>query len=217
MQSPIDKEASMSKALDEMFVTGSDDESYVDSMSNSGDDDEVMSNVGKEDQVDSDESGTPPAVTPVDLAENELREQQGPTLGTNEGIVEAGGLVNDAFNGIPTKQVAQKEPRRWPRVSPGKGKSTRVGQKTKRHRKFKAASISNSSYRRLLRRGGVKRVAKDCYETSHQALREFLENALAAAVLYMEHGKRKTITKADIVMGLKNESGGCPVTLYGYV
>lgn len=63
--------------------------------------------------------------------------------------------------------------------------------------------LTRPAIRRLARRGGVKRISDDTYETAQTAQRLFLELVIRDAVLYTEHARRKTVTTLDIVYSLK--------------
>jgi histone H4 len=63
--------------------------------------------------------------------------------------------------------------------------------------------LTRPAIRRLARRGGVKRISDDTYETAQSAQRIFLELVIRDAVLYTEHARRKTVTTLDIVYSLK--------------
>ena len=74
------------------------------------------------------------------------------------------------------------------------------------------SGISIPAIRRLARRGGVKRISQLIYEETRSILRSFLEKVLKDAIIYTEHGKRKTVTSLDVIYALKRQ-GRC---LYGY-
>ena len=63
--------------------------------------------------------------------------------------------------------------------------------------------LTRPAIRRLARRGGVKRISDDTYETAQDAQRLFLELVIRDAVLYTEHARRKTVTALDVVYSLK--------------
>ena len=46
----------------------------------------------------------------------------------------------------------------------------------------------------------------------HRSLKVFLENVIRDAVVYAEHGRRKTVTGLDVVYALKRQNR----TLYGF-
>ena len=72
--------------------------------------------------------------------------------------------------------------------------------------------ISNPSIRRLARRGGVKRISGMIYDEVRTALIRFLEGVIEDSVVYMDHGRRKTVMAHDVANALKKR--GCK--LYGY-
>ncbi|CAH3182154.1 unnamed protein product, partial [Porites lobata] len=71
----------------------------------------------------------------------------------------------------------------------------------KRHRKIlrdNIQGITKPAIRRLVRRGGVKRISGLIYEKTRGVLKVFLENVIRDAVTYTEHTKRKTVTAMDV-------------------
>lgn len=102
----------------------------------------------------------------------------------------------------------------------GKGIPQRGGKGVKkitpsRHRKVVRElihGITKPSIRRLARRGGVKRIAKEVYDETRYVLKEFIQNIVRDAVTYVEHARRKTVTAMDIVYALKRNGR----TIYGF-
>lgn len=72
--------------------------------------------------------------------------------------------------------------------------------------------ITKPAFRRLARRGGVKRISGLIYEETRGVLKVFLENVIRDAVTYTEHAKRKTVTAMDVVYSLKRQGR----ILYGF-
>ncbi|KAF3637695.1 Histone H4 [Capsicum annuum] len=66
--------------------------------------------------------------------------------------------------------------------------------------------------RKLVRRGGVKRISGLIYEETRGVLKIFLENVICDAVTYTEHARRKSVTDMDVVYALKIQGR----TLYGF-
>ena len=77
---------------------------------------------------------------------------------------------------------------------------------------FVAGTFLVAGFRRLARRGGVKRISGLIYEETRGVLKVFLENVIRDAVTYTEHAKRKTVTAMDVVYALKRQGR----TLYGF-
>jgi len=78
-----------------------------------------------------------------------------------------------------------------------------------RHRKAlrdNINGITKADIRRLARRGGVKRLSGLVYDETRNALKQFLEKVIRAAVTYTEHRRSKTVTAMDIVHGLKQSN-----------
>ena len=101
-----------------------------------------------------------------------------------------------------------------PNASRGKG-GKGLGYNAKRHRKVlrdNIQGVTKPAIRRLARRGGVKRISGLMYEETRGVLKVFLENVIRDAVVYAEHGRRKTVTGLDVVYALKRQGR----TLYGF-
>lgn len=104
----------------------------------------------------------------------------------------------------------------------GKGKGGRPltlggkgGKGMKRHRKVlrdNIQGVTKPAIRRLCRRAGVKRISSMVYETVRGKLKTFLDGVIRDAVVYCEHGHRKTVTAMDVVLGLKRSQG---MSFYG--
>ncbi|KAK9697925.1 hypothetical protein RND81_08G070100 [Saponaria officinalis] len=72
----------------------------------------------------------------------------------------------------------------------------------KRHRKVlrdNIQGITKPAIRRLVRRGGVKRIGGLIYEETRGMLKIFLENVIRDTVTYTEHARRKTVV-VDLVL-----------------
>jgi histone H4 len=65
--------------------------------------------------------------------------------------------------------------------------------------------------KRLARRAGVKRIARDMYDETREALKSFLRGVIGDAVMIMGD-KRKTLGPMDVVYALKRR--GRPI--YGF-
>ena len=57
--------------------------------------------------------------------------------------------------------------------------------------------------RRLVRRGGVKRISAFIYDDTRAVLQSFLENVFRDSITYTEHARRKTVIALDVVYALK--------------
>nr|CAG8591195.1 3493_t:CDS:10 [Entrophospora candida] len=58
--------------------------------------------------------------------------------------------------------------------------------------------ITKPSIKRLARRGGVKRISGLLYEDTRGLLKKFLEYVPRDTIIYMENGKRRTVTYMDV-------------------
>ena len=79
----------------------------------------------------------------------------------------------------------------------------------KRHRKTlrdNLKGVTNPAIRRLARRGGVKRISKLIYEEARTILKDHLATIVKDAIVYMEHGRRKTVNVKDVCYSL-NRNG----------
>ncbi|TFB03232.1 hypothetical protein CCMA1212_004485, partial [Trichoderma ghanense] len=72
--------------------------------------------------------------------------------------------------------------------------------------------ISTFVYRRLARRGGVKRISGTIYEEMRKVLKIFLEDVLRDACTYVEYRNAKTVTVEDVLHSLRRRGR----TLYGF-
>ena len=72
--------------------------------------------------------------------------------------------------------------------------------------------VTRPAIRRLARRGGIKRISGLVYKETHGVLKAFLEETLASAITYTEHGRRKNLSPADVVYALKGRGR----ILYGF-
>lgn len=72
--------------------------------------------------------------------------------------------------------------------------------------------ITKPAIRRLARRGGVKRISDEIYDSTRLILKVFLENVVRDSVTYTESAQRKTVTALDVVYALKRQGK----TLYGF-
>ena len=84
--------------------------------------------------------------------------------------------------------------------------------------------ITKGDLRRLARRGGVKRISADIYDTARQSLRDFVRDVPSSywkqsdykvvrdCVIFVEHGRRKTVLVTDVVFALRRR--GRPI--YGF-
>jgi histone H4 len=92
-----------------------------------------------------------------------------------------------------------------PRVVPPALGPGRKGMK--RHAKRRAldgsAALSRPALRRLARRGGVKRIGAGIYEEVPALAKAWIGKIVRDAVVFTEHGRRKTVTTNDVVMALK--------------
>ena len=91
-----------------------------------------------------------------------------------------------------------------------KGKAKRIVKKS--NEKVARVEITRGALRRLARRGGVKRISSNSY----QSVRDFCDNMVVKitkhSIVYAEAAKRKTVTAMDVVYALKKNGR----TLYGY-
>ena len=90
-----------------------------------------------------------------------------------------------------------------------KQKAKRLGNQTV---KATIMGITKPAIRRLARRGGVKRISQEIYDSTRLLLRTFLENVVRDSVTYTESAQRKTVTALDVVYALKRQGK----TLYGF-
>ena len=87
-----------------------------------------------------------------------------------------------------------------------------TGKRSKKVLKANGNAVSNGSIRRLARRGGVKRISAAVYGEVRDTLRRFVDGVVRDACSYTEHGKRKTVSVADIVASLRRRGRA----IYGF-
>ncbi|RPA77085.1 hypothetical protein BJ508DRAFT_213130, partial [Ascobolus immersus RN42] len=58
-------------------------------------------------------------------------------------------------------------------------------------------------FRRLARRGGVKRISATIYDDIRLTMKAYLEKILQDCVTYLEYQKRTTVTVTDVIFALK--------------
>ena len=85
-----------------------------------------------------------------------------------------------------------------PRMSISHGKKIVPPPKATRH-------IKNPWIKRLARRGGTLRLEKEAYDETRKQLHEFISEILKNSIELMEHCRRKTVTKEDVVEALKRK------------
>ena len=93
----------------------------------------------------------------------------------------------------------------------GKGKGKNHAAR-KNHTRPVLEGVTKPAIRRLARRAGVKRISSDIYEYTRDTLKTWLSRLVRDAIVYTEHGKRKTVTSLDVVYALKRQGRN----LYGY-
>ncbi|KAF2149079.1 histone-fold-containing protein [Myriangium duriaei CBS 260.36] len=96
----------------------------------------------------------------------------------------------------------------------GLGKST-AQRVPLRHRKLlrdNILGVTKPALRRLARRGGVKRMSSEIYDTIRLALKQYLERVLKDVAAISEYTNRKTVRVEDIIFVLNKQ--GRP--LYGF-
>eukprot|EP00873_Tetraselmis_striata_P001424 jgi/Tetstr1/421688/TSEL_012627.t1 len=97
--------------------------------------------------------------------------------------------------------------------APGQPARTHVQSAAKRWRKKPLpVGLSVCSIKRLARRAGVKRLSPLVIPDTRTAVRDFLSGLVSAAIKYVEHGRRRTVTVMDVLRALKLNGR----TLYGY-
>lgn len=98
----------------------------------------------------------------------------------------------------------------------GSGHKKHVGKEhAKRHSSKKTTeqkAISRPAIRRLARKGGVKRIADEVYETARECLVQFIYKIIKDAVVFTESARRITVMPMDVVQSLKRHGK----ILYGH-
>ena len=81
-----------------------------------------------------------------------------------------------------------------------------------KYHKDNIMSITNSSIRRIARRGGVKRINRYIYDQARVYLKDFLVQTIRDSIIYMDHAKRSSLSAMDVIYALKRKNR----TLYGF-
>eukprot|EP01128_Nolandella_sp_AFSM9_P007327 TRINITY_DN3986_c0_g1_i1.p1 TRINITY_DN3986_c0_g1~~TRINITY_DN3986_c0_g1_i1.p1 ORF type:complete len:609 (-),score=105.19 TRINITY_DN3986_c0_g1_i1:1411-3195(-) len=81
-----------------------------------------------------------------------------------------------------------------------------------RRRMLVGGGIPDVAMRRIMRRGGIKRIGTSLVSESESVMKVFLENVIRDATVYSEASKRKTVTAMDVVYSLKRQGR----SLYGF-
>jgi histone H4 len=68
-----------------------------------------------------------------------------------------------------------------------------------------AVELRKPSIRRLARRGGVKRLSGDTYESVRTIMKDYLKGVVRDALLVTRHAGRKTVTSEDVVFSMKQK------------
>jgi len=90
-----------------------------------------------------------------------------------------------------------------------KGKAKRLTGKTAYKR---GNQITKGALRRLARRGGVKRISNNSYDSVREFCDLMLVKVTRDSIVYAEAARRVTVTAMDVVYALKKNGK----TLYGY-
>ena len=77
--------------------------------------------------------------------------------------------------------------------------------KHKKRAKDNIQDITKFDFRRMARRGGVKRLSVLIYEESRGVLKVFLENIIRDSVTIMQHSRRSTVMVKDVLYALKRQ------------
>ncbi|KAM3137103.1 hypothetical protein pb186bvf_010831 [Paramecium bursaria] len=91
-------------------------------------------------------------------------------------------------------------------VTQGQGKTVVAKRKiaqAKAKDKHGVEHVTNGDIRRLARRGGVKRIARDTYLTTKDSILGFLNNIVRDSIVYTEHADRTTVQANDVILALK--------------
>ena len=97
----------------------------------------------------------------------------------------------------------------------GKGKGGKARGKLFNKKVDCMLSLTKPAIRRLMRRGGVKRICGAVYEELRGVVKGFMLNVIKDATLYTKHARRKTLTAIDVDFALKRQ-GKTLYTQYGY-
>lgn len=84
----------------------------------------------------------------------------------------------------------------------------------KRHREIRDSDrgLTDGAIKRIARRAGVKRIAKEIFPEARIVVKMFLERAVKNAITYTDYKKRKTVSVSDVLNGLRRQGQN----LYGF-
>eukprot|EP00933_Yihiella_yeosuensis_P023310 TRINITY_DN18153_c1_g2_i1.p1 TRINITY_DN18153_c1_g2~~TRINITY_DN18153_c1_g2_i1.p1 ORF type:complete len:314 (+),score=104.40 TRINITY_DN18153_c1_g2_i1:49-942(+) len=102
----------------------------------------------------------------------------------------------------PPKELPVPKADRRKLVGKGGGKQAQ-GAASKR--KEALGNICRADLRRIARKAGCRRLAGTIYAEAREALAGFLEKVVGDAAVYTEYAQRKTVTPADIILGLRRQ------------
>lgn len=71
--------------------------------------------------------------------------------------------------------------------------------------------LSHQGIRRLMRRTGIRRIQPHTYNIVQHMTREWMVKILSAANVFMEYGRRRTVTKEDVERALKFHARTSPL------
>ena len=84
--------------------------------------------------------------------------------------------------------------------------STKGAKKQRKVIRDSIARITEPAIKRILRRGGVKRIGKMIYEEMRGILKVFLEDIIKDMIAFTEHADRKTVKLEDLEAALSNNN-----------
>lgn len=66
----------------------------------------------------------------------------------------------------------------------------------------KNSTLAKPAVKRLARRAGIKRMSGETFDTVRDQLDVFITKIVKDCMLYMNHGRRKTVTSGDVLCAL---------------
>ncbi len=110
------------------------------------------------------------------------------------------------FKAAPRPPIAGKMPK------PAYDRLNKRLEERRRQQRSALLGITKPDFRRLARRGGVKRISAEIYPDARQALKDFLSRVVGTAIIYTEHSHRRTVSVQDVLYALKQQGR----TVYGF-
>lgn len=113
--------------------------------------------------------------------------------------------IADALVSDPSDPVGPREPLAENR-NLGLGKLSQPPKRFRRQFTSARPHISKPALRRLARRGGIKRISTEAFETARGCVHEMLTDVIRDAIALTENSRLKTVTLSAVLYALKRNN-----------